>query len=164
MALTATRHERASQILRTAAARRFSYGGAAGLRPRHADCCFWLVVAVRSLDELIAWQLADAFKVEVYGLLRRSPGAARDRAFADQLRAAAASAAMNIGEGFYRYRPRDFARFLAIALASLGEATLWLRDGIQREHFDVSDCEPAFLLARRCRIASSRILPVVSER
>jgi four helix bundle protein len=114
-------------------------------------------VAARSLDELIAWQLADAFKVEVYALLRRNSAASGDQAFAGQLRAAAASAAMNIGEGFYRYRPKDFARFLSIALASLGEAALWLRDGIQREYFTPAECEPAFLLAKRCRVATLRL-------
>jgi four helix bundle protein len=122
------------------------------------------VMTVDRIDDLIAWQLADRFKTEVYGLIRRNASASADRAFSSQLRAAAASAAMNIGEGFYRYQPRDFARFLSIALASLGEATLWLRDGIQREYFAPTECEPVFQLATRCRIATLRLRRYLVEK
>ena len=105
----------------------------------------------------MAWQLADAFKREVYRLLAENPQASADLRFRDQLRNSAASGAMNIAEGFYRYRPREFARFLSIALASLGEAALWLKDGIDRGHFTADNCEQAFHLARRCRIATLRL-------
>ena len=64
---------------------------------------------------------------------------------------------MNIAEGFYRYHPREFARFLSIALASIGEASLWLKDGVDRGHFAASQCEGAFQLARRCRIATLKL-------
>lgn len=114
-------------------------------------------VGARRIEELVAWQLADAFKSEVYRLIRESADARGDFRFRDQLRAAAASAAMNIAEGFYRFRPREFGHFLSIALASLGEATLWLQDGIERGHFDLHDCESAFMLAKRCRIATLRL-------
>ncbi len=64
---------------------------------------------------------------------------------------------MNIGEGFYRHGAREFSRFLSIALASLGEATLWLQDGVDRQHFDEAACAPARTLAMRCRIATLRL-------
>jgi len=114
-------------------------------------------VGAHRIEQLVAWQLADAFKQEVYRLLRESPEANKDLRFKDQLRTSAASGAMNIAEGFYRYRPREFARFLSIALASLGEAALWLKDGIDRGHFAASNCEQAFQLARRCRIATLKL-------
>ena len=114
-------------------------------------------VGVGRLEDLIAWQLADAFKLEIYGLLRDSRSASADLPFRDQLRHAAASVSMNIGEGFYRFGARQFRRYLTIALGSLGEATLWLRDGIDREHFDKAACEPAFTLAKRCPVAVLRL-------
>ena len=43
-------------------------------------------------------------------------------------------------------------------MASLGEATLWLCDGIERGHFDGKDCEHAFDLAKRCRVATLRLM------
>ena len=109
------------------------------------------------LEDIIAWQLANDFKREVYRLIAESPGARVDFGFRDQLRGSAASVGMNIGEGFYRYGPRDFARFLTIALSSLGEATLWLHDGIDRKHFEPATCEHALALAKRCRIATLRL-------
>jgi four helix bundle protein len=115
-------------------------------------------MGVRRLEDLIAWQLASAFKVEVYRLLKNSQTASADFRFRDQIRDAAASIGMNIGEGFYRYRAREFGRFLSIALASLGEAELWLHDGIEREHFTQAECETAFTLGKRCRIATLRLL------
>lgn len=77
-------------------------------------------MGIARLDDMVAWQLANSFKIEVYRLLREHPKASADWRFRDQIRAAAVSAAMNIGEGFYRYSTREFARFLSIALASLG--------------------------------------------
>jgi four helix bundle protein len=109
---------------------------------------------VRRLDDIIAWQLADDFKRSVYRLLAASSRAWCDVAFRQQLQASAASAAINIGEGFYRFNGRDFARFLSIALASLGKAELWLRDGVDRGRFTSRDCEPALNLAKRCRVAT----------
>jgi four helix bundle protein len=114
-------------------------------------------MGVKRVEDIVAWQLANAFKVEVYRLIAESPGASIDIRFRDQLRESAASVGINIGEGFYRYGAREFARYLAIALSSLGEATLWLRDGIDRRHFDADACEQALALAKRCRVATLRL-------
>ena len=114
-------------------------------------------MGVSRIEDLVAWQAAMAFKVEVYGLIQQSPSACLDFRFRDQLRESAASVGINIAEGFYRFGAREFARYLTIALASLGEATLWLQDGIDRRHFDPTACEPAFRLAKRCRIATLRL-------
>ena len=114
-------------------------------------------VGVRRAEELIAWQLANAWKLEVYRLIGHSRGASADLRFRDQLRDSASSVGMNIAEGFYRYGAADMARFLSIALASLGESALWLRDGIDREYFDEASCREAFVLAKRCRVATLRL-------
>lgn len=115
------------------------------------------------LEDVMAWQLANAFKIEVYRLLQAHPQASTDWRFRDQLRASAASAAVNIGEGFYRYSVREFARFLSIAIASLGEAALWIRDGIDRGYFEPSACEHAFTLAKRCHVATIRLKHMLDE-
>jgi four helix bundle protein len=114
-------------------------------------------VGVSRIEDLVAWQLADAFKKEVYRILRSSPDALADVKYRDQLRVASASCAMNIAEGFYRFRPREFSTYLSIALASLGEAALWLRDGHDRGYFEAQACENAFRLATRCRVATLRL-------
>ena len=120
-------------------------------------------MGVSKLEDLVAWQTGQAFKLEVYRLLKESAGARADPEFTSQLRRASASVPMNIGEGFYRYRPREFARFLSIALGSLGEATLWLQDGIDRGHFTPDSCQEAFRFGRRCRVATLRLRQKLEE-
>jgi len=77
-------------------------------------------MAVRSHRDLIAWQKADLVRRRVLTLVTVE-AARRDFSFRDQAERAAASACRNLAEGFYRYRHRDFARFVTIARASLGE-------------------------------------------
>ena len=118
-------------------------------------------MAKSNLENLIAWQLANAFKKEAYGLAARVPA---DKAFADHVRKTAASVEMNVIEGFYRNADRDFARFLAIARASLGEAEGHLRDGVDRGHFQEAELERATELARRAVTAIMRLRRAVLDR
>ena len=114
-------------------------------------------MAVKRYQELIAWQLAEAFKTEVIRLAQVSPGVRSNLRFRNQLVEAARSVPANIVEGFLRYAPRDFARFLSVAAGSIGETESHLRDGIQLEYFTADDCAPAFKLARRCLTATIRL-------
>jgi len=66
--------------------------------------------------------LADAFKSEVFALLKASREAMRDRRVRYQLKDAASGPPKDITEGFVRFSPRDFCRFLDDALGSLREA------------------------------------------
>ncbi len=121
-------------------------------------------MGVYRIEDLIAWQLAREFKLEVYRLLRTFPAAGLDQKFRDQLQASACSVGMNIAEGFRRYHAREFARFLTIALASLSEAMLWVDDGVDRGHFQPADCSQAQALARRCYVATIRLKKAVDKR
>jgi four helix bundle protein len=112
-------------------------------------------VAVRRYQDLIAWQLAEAFKREVFRLIQEKT--AMDFRYRSQLIDATSSVAANIVEGFLRCSPGDFARYLAISLGSLGEAETRLRDGILLGYFKDGDCEAAFLFGRRCAGATLRL-------
>jgi four helix bundle protein len=92
-------------------------------------------VAFRRLEDIRAWQFARQFKISVYRLTDAMP-LARDLRLRDQLREAAASAAGNISEGFGRFDPADFARFVKIARASLVECKNHLIDALDRGHID----------------------------
>jgi four helix bundle protein len=109
------------------------------------------VMSVRRYQDLIAWQMAEAFKNEVFRIVLASPRACADRRYKDQLLAAAESVSANVAEGFVRGSPGDFRRFLRIALGSLVEAEVRLRDGIALSYFGDRDCELAFRYARRRR-------------
>jgi hypothetical protein len=63
---------------------------------------------VKKVEEFAAWQLADAFKSEVFALLKGSREAMRDRRFRYQLKDSASGPPKHIPEGFVRFSPRDF--------------------------------------------------------
>jgi len=85
---------------------------------------------VRKVEEFAAWQLADAFKSEVFALLKGSREAMRDR---------------------------DFCRFLDDALGSLREAEGWIQDGIEFGSFQEDQCRRAFWFGERCFTATLRL-------
>lgn len=101
--------------------------------------------------------MADQFKSEVIRLLKSSPAAWSDLRYRSQLLDSASSVAANLVEGFRRYSPREFSRFIDYSMASLGEAEQRLRDGIELGYFGEDACKAAFRLARRCLTASIRL-------
>ena len=110
-------------------------------------------MGAKTLDELVAYQLARRFKLEIYALLRDSALATADHRFKYQITDAASGVESNVGEGFYRFRPAEFAQFLRYALASLAESELRLRDGIDRGYYAEASTTVAFRYAKRCRCA-----------
>ena len=68
-------------------------------------------MGARSFEDLVAWQLSRHLHSEVVEFTANG-AAARDFHYRDQIRASSASAPANIAEGFARFRPREFARFL----------------------------------------------------
>ena len=96
---------------------------------------FLLLVVDRMIakrfEDLRAWQAARAFKLEIYELL--DGGSLRAHAKLEgQLRDAAAGPPSHISEGFGRFDPVDFARFVKIARASLFECRNHLQDAVDR--------------------------------
>jgi len=80
----------------------------------------------RSFEDLIVWQKAHAFVLEVYRLTADFP---REEQYGltSQLRRAAVSIPANIAEGFKRRGKADKARLMNIAEGSLEEARYYLR-------------------------------------
>ena len=102
--------------------------------------------------ELVAWQLAFELREQVLRLTKSGP-ASRDRRFCEQLNDSCRSIAANIAEGFGRYQPGDFARFLSIARGSLDETENHLRDGVASNYFPATSVGPVILKGARCRAA-----------
>ncbi len=109
------------------------------------------------VEEMIVWQLCDALRKEVLRLADREV-VRRDRRFEQDFTHAAASAQRNVEEGFARYEPAEFRRFLRIARGSLGEVRGHAADGIDRRFWSAADAEPAIELARRASIAAVRLM------
>jgi four helix bundle protein len=115
------------------------------------------MAGVRKAEDFAAWQLADAFKSEVFALLKGSPEAMRDSRFRYQLKDSASGPTKHITEGFYRFSPLDFCRFLDYALGSLREAERWICDGIEFGYFAEQKCRRAFWFGERCYTATLRL-------
>jgi four helix bundle protein len=117
---------------------------------------------VRRHEDLEVWQLADELKREIYALVRTGP-AARDFTFRDQIRNSAASSTKNIAEGFGRFHPGEFARFMEFAIASAMETRDSLKDGIDRGYFIPERVTTAQRLAERTIRCSSRFIVYLKE-
>jgi four helix bundle protein len=115
-----------------------------------------LGMTANTYRELAIWQLATELRDKTLALLATiDPGADRD--LFDQLRRSVSGPAGNIAEGFGRFEPRDFARYLVIAKASLDETDTHLRDLATRRHHIQTNCGELVRLAARCRVGVVRL-------
>jgi four helix bundle protein len=87
----------------------------------------------KKFRELRAWQATYAFKLKIYDLIEAGP-LSEDESLKKQLREGAASAPSQISEGFGRFDPVDFARFVKMARASIIECQNHLQDAVDRQH------------------------------
>jgi four helix bundle protein len=115
------------------------------------------VTAVRQYQDLVCWQLSSQLQDSVFALTATGP-AARDINFRDQIRHSTRSATSNIAEGFGRYAPKEFRRFLSIARGSLNEAHNQVRIGHECGYFSSADYERLSRLAVRASKASARLM------
>lgn len=108
-------------------------------------------MAVNHLHDLAAYRLCEELARRLEA--ETSTGAvARDRRFCGQLNDAALDAAADVAEGFARYYPREFARFLDYAIASLAEVRVRTEAGYRRGLFsDPSASDLLNLCARADR-------------
>ena len=84
-------------------------------------------MAVQKFEELLVWQKAQDFSVEIYNRFREN----KDFAFKDQITRASVSISNNIAEGFDRNTNPDFKRFLYFATASTSEVRSMLHLSIR---------------------------------
>lgn len=96
-----------------------------------AAFAFSIAIMAKDFTELVAWQLADELRRLVFEITAR-PKVARDFRYCNQCKDAARSGPGNIAEGFGRFRHREFAHFLRIAMGSIKEVQDLLIDGHER--------------------------------
>ncbi len=113
----------------------------------------------RKFQDLEAWQLANALKLEVYKLIKSDP-ARSDHEYCRQIRKSAASSPRNIAEGFGRFRPRPFAQYMEFSIGSTQETHDALLDGVDRSYFTAPKIATALKLADRCLQGIHKASPV----
>jgi four helix bundle protein len=113
-------------------------------------------MGVRRFEDLVTWQLAYELQQEVFAFTAILP-AARDFKYCDQIRESTRSATRNTAEGFGRYDPKEFIRFLRIASGSLHETKSRLLDGLDRGYLTASKHEQLVRLLLRGFKANVRL-------
>jgi len=99
-------------------------------------------------EDLVAWQLATELKERVFEITARA-AVLKHRDFCEQIQTSSRSAPANLAEGFWRYSPRDNARFVRIALGSLGETANHLRDAWKENYITEDEYVSLARLGRR---------------
>ena len=90
-------------------------------------------MGVRRFTQLRAWQACAAYKKAVYRLCESGP-LSMDWDRRRQLEKAVAGPPACIAEGFGRFNPADFARFVVMARSSLMESQNHLLDAVDKGH------------------------------
>jgi four helix bundle protein len=112
---------------------------------------------VKRFEDLIAWQLAERAKEEVFRLTTRAR-VARDRKFCEQIQDSARSAPANLSEGFALYHPKLFKHRATIARGSLEETKNHTYDGFKRGYFTTKERNDLISLTRRALGATTRLI------
>jgi four helix bundle protein len=130
-------------------------------------CSFTRVAAAKRFEELIAWQLCT----ELDGLvcsMTESGNCLDDPEFCDQIRRASQNAAPLIAEGFIRFTPDEFVRYLRMARGELAEVQSRLRHARTREFFTEDQWNAMATLARRAMGTTTNLLksklPLINPR
>jgi four helix bundle protein len=113
-------------------------------------------MVAKRFEELIAWQRAAELKQGVLAFTAREH-VCRDFKYCNQIRESTRSATRNTAEGFGRYYPKDFMRFLRIAAGSLHETMDHLHEGLDRGYVDADEHERLVRLAKRALKANTRL-------
>jgi four helix bundle protein len=115
------------------------------------------VAGAKRYEDLICWQLSYELQEAVFAKTSNPP-ALKDVNFCNQIRESSRSATRNIAEGFGRFSPAEFRRFLRIARGSLTETHNHLRDGHDRKYFDDETYERLSKLTARAAKATGRLM------
>ena len=108
-------------------------------------------------QDLVCWQLADELEQLVFELTATGP-VSRDFKFRDQIRGSSSSATRNMAEGFGRFWPPEFSRFLSIARGSLMETHHSAGAGFKKGYFDAAGTDRMQRLAWRSQKATTGLI------
>ena len=136
---------------------RWSAARARVLRVGSADAPQTRMAGVRRVEDFVAWQLCMELDDVVFEITATG-AVARDFDFCNQIRESAGGPAANIAEGYRRFGPKEFAKYLRIALGSLSETATHLERGRRKKYFTDEDFARALSLCRRAGYMTNRLL------
>ena len=106
------------------------------------------MAGIKRPEDFDVWKLGWELKRRVFAFTATSP-ASQDRRFCDDIRRAARSGPDLVAEGYYRFNPREFHRFLNDAKASLGEVRNQLMHAKDERFVDDEEFREMSSLANR---------------
>lgn len=115
------------------------------------------MAGAQSHEDLIVWRLSYELKLGVYELIKTTP-IRGDRDLCTQLRNAASAAPRLVAEGFGRYLPGEFSRYLRNANGELKETFDALRDAVDRGYVTQNQIVPLQRLSKRASKAASGLI------
>jgi four helix bundle protein len=115
------------------------------------------MASVDRFEDLVAWQLSEQLKEEVLKVIAREK-VKRDLDFCDDIQRSARSAPANISEGFGYYTPKQNARHVTIARASLQETLNHVLEAAKRGYIDEGERKALLSLNRRALGATGNYL------
>ncbi len=102
----------------------------------------------KHFEDLDAWNISRELANLVYSF-GREDALSRDYGFRDQIQRAAVSVMNNVAEGFERGSNKDFAKFLFIARASVGEVRSMLYLALDQKYITAEQFKEAYELCVR---------------
>jgi four helix bundle protein len=115
------------------------------------------MAGLRDHTEFDVWKICDELRMRVRSIVDR-PVFRRYPKLREQLSEAAESPCPNIAEGFSRYLPRDFARFVRVAKGSLTEVIVHMGRALDRRLVLEEETREICRLAKRGRGAATRLI------
>lgn len=106
------------------------------------------MAGIKRPEDFDVWKLGWQLKRRVFAFTATSP-ASQDRRFCDDIRRAARSGPDLVAEGYYRFNPREFHRFLNDAKGSLGEVRNQLMHAKDERFVDEAEFSEMDSLANR---------------
>ena len=110
----------------------------------------------KRFEDLVCWQLARELERQVYAFTATAL-ASKDFEYCRQIRKSSSSSPRNMAEGFGRYLPGDFARFMRNALGSLNETRDHLGAGHEQSYLSEEHYGELLTLTNRAIGASVRL-------
>ena len=115
------------------------------------------MAGLRNYCDFDVWKLSNEVRVRIWRITAR-PGFREHLWLRTQLRKAANSACANGGEGFSRFRPCEFARFLNIVKGSLTEIIEHMADVIALSLASAAEAKEICMYCRRARGAATGLI------
>ena len=115
------------------------------------------MAAAKQVEDLIAWQLCTELE-DLVSSMTESGRCLDDPEFCDQIQRASQNAAPLIAEGFVRFTPDEFVRYLRMARGELAEVQSRLRRARARNFFSDDQWNSMSTLARRAMGATTNLL------